>query len=229
MLNHDPVPSLDVCLGELLREEQQLSTQLGMTQARIHSKVVNVAYAAQGRGRNQTKIQCHSCKEYGHIAQNCSKKFCNYCKKDGHIIKECPIQPENKQAQAFHADVQIPPMASDLSQNVASTSTGPAGINQPGLTLKMVQQMIMSAFSAFGLQGKSFQITPSWFVDSGPSNHMTGSTDMLHGIRKYESAQHIQIANVSMLPITVVGTLGHGFNDVFVSPELSTNLISIGQ
>ena len=92
----------------------------------------------------------------------------------------------------------------------------------------MVQQMIMSAFSAFGLQGKSWKLTPSWFVDSGALYHMISNANMLHGIRKYEG-QHIQIANGSTLPIDVVGTLGHGFNDVFVSPGLSTNLIYVGQ
>ena len=128
-----------------------------------------------------------------------------------------PNTTRKQTGQAFHVDIQIPPVASDLSQNVASTSIGPAGINQLGLTPEMVQQMIMSAFSAFGLQGKSWKLTPSWFVDSGASNHMTGSTDMLHGICKYEGAQHIQIANGCTLPITAVGTLGHGFSDVFVT------------
>ena len=44
LLNYDLIPSLDVCLGELLRKKQRLSTQLGMTQARIHSEAVNIAY-----------------------------------------------------------------------------------------------------------------------------------------------------------------------------------------
>ena len=30
LFNSDPVPSLDICLGDLLREEQRLSTQMGM-------------------------------------------------------------------------------------------------------------------------------------------------------------------------------------------------------
>ena len=34
---------------------------------------------------------------------------------------------------------------------------------------------------------------------------------------------------MAVLPITAVGTLGHGFNDVFVSSGLSTNLIYVGQ
>ncbi|KAF5472111.1 hypothetical protein F2P56_008851 [Juglans regia] len=58
---------------------------------------------------------------------------------------------------------------------------------------------------------------------------MTGSTAGLHGVRKYGGMQTIQIADGSTLPITAVGTLGSSFRNVFVSPGLSTNLISVGQ
>jgi hypothetical protein len=95
LLNRDPVPSLDVCLGELLREEQRMATQSVKGQSKETSKVVNVAYVAQGKNRYKGTMQCYSCKEYGHIACNCGKKFCNYCKWNGHIIKECSTRPEN--------------------------------------------------------------------------------------------------------------------------------------
>lgn len=55
----------------------------------------------------------------------------------------------------------------------------------------MVQEMITSTISAFRIQGKNFQLPPSWFVDSSASNLMTSSIDMLYGIRKYEDAQYI--------------------------------------
>jgi len=97
LLNIDPVPSLDVCLGELLREEQRMATQSVIGESKETSKVVNVTYAAQGKNRYKGTIQCYNYKEYGHIARNCGKKFCNYCKqnRNGHIIKECFTRPEN--------------------------------------------------------------------------------------------------------------------------------------
>lgn len=82
LLNRSPSPSLDVCLGELLREEQRLLTQGSMTHDNFVSDAVSVAYSAEGKGkgRDMTTVQCFCCKQFGHIARNCSKKFCNYCK-----------------------------------------------------------------------------------------------------------------------------------------------------
>jgi hypothetical protein len=56
LLNRDPVPSLDVCLGELLREEQRMTTQSIIGESNETSEVVNVAYAAQGKNRDKGTI-----------------------------------------------------------------------------------------------------------------------------------------------------------------------------
>lgn len=93
----------------------------------------------------------------------------------------------------------------------------------------MVQQMILSAFSALGLQGQGKIVSALWLVDSGASNHMTGSPTSLHNLRQYTGTQNIQIANGSNLPITAIGDIGPSFRHVFVSPGLSTSLISVGQ
>lgn len=57
---------------------------------------------------------------------------------------------------------------------------------------------------------------------------MTGSV-VLHDVCKYDGKQHIQIANASTLLITVIGNMGSSFTNVFMSPDLSINLISIRQ
>ncbi|KAJ0007849.1 hypothetical protein Pint_30131 [Pistacia integerrima] len=69
LLNRSPVPSLDICFGELLRRGSPVTSK---------------------------NLQCFCYKEYGHIAANCPKKYCSYCKKKGHIIKECRIRPQNR-------------------------------------------------------------------------------------------------------------------------------------
>ncbi|WVZ07780.1 hypothetical protein V8G54_021126 [Vigna mungo] len=113
-----------------------------------------MAYVAQGKSRrhDMSSVQCFSCKRYGHYASTCPKNFCNYCKKGGHIIKECPIRPPRRPTTAF------------TTTNVSSTpnsSANPAPVHPkattdvPTLTPEMVQQMIISAFSALGLSGNS--------------------------------------------------------------------------
>ena len=89
--------------------------------------------------------------------------------------------------------------------------------------------MIVSALSALGLQGKKHLLPSPWLIDSAASNHITGTPAALHNVRKYDGEQHIQIADGSTLPITAVGNLGSSFTNVFVSPDLSANLISVGQ
>ncbi|XP_022841516.1 uncharacterized protein LOC111365305 isoform X2 [Olea europaea var. sylvestris] len=144
-MNRDSSPSLDVYFGELLHEEQRLTTQATLQLQHQHMTSDDVAYVAHGKnkGRDVRKVQCFSCKDYGHIATHCTKKYCNYCKKSGHIIKDCPARPQNRQANAYQATAR--PSTSETS----STTT------QFALTPEMVQQMIVSAFAVLGLQGSS--------------------------------------------------------------------------
>ncbi|XP_042965903.1 uncharacterized protein LOC122299587 [Carya illinoinensis] len=147
LLNRSPVPSLDVCFGELLREEQRLSTQASLEQSHGSSGFPPMAYAAQRRGPpvHSRTLQCFCCKEHGHIAANCPKKYCSYCKKKGHIIKDCRIRPQNRQAQAFQTSV------AHGSSSGASSDLAPPATNY--CTPEMVQQMLVSALSAMGFQG----------------------------------------------------------------------------
>ena len=155
LLNRSPVPFLDICFGELLREEQRLSTQAILEQSHGSSGTTTVAYAAQGRGppMHSKNLQCFCCKEYGHIAATCPKKFCSYCKKKGHIIKECRIRPQNRQAQAFQTSVIVPPVATHDSPSAACSVPAPPAPDY--CTPEMEQRILISALSAMGFQGNN--------------------------------------------------------------------------
>jgi hypothetical protein len=213
LLNRSPVPDLEVCVGELLREEQRLLTQNSMLPDQSTPDALTVASSAQGttNRRDMRHVECFSCKQFGHFARNCSKKFCNYCKQRGHIITECPTRPPRRPTQAFHA------------------TTNAAGTASDALTPEKVQQIVLSALSTLGINGKSTSTSTPWFVDSGASNHMTGSPDHLQNVRAYKGTKNIQIADGNTLPIHAVGDINPSFNNVFVSPGLASNLISVGQ
>jgi hypothetical protein len=230
LLNRSPVPSLDVCFGELLREEQRLSTQAILEQSHGSSGPAAVAFSAQGRGppMHSRNLQCFCCKEYGHIAANCPKKFCSYCKKKGHIIKECRIRPQNRPAQAFQTSVLVPHATTSATPVSSSdASSVPASPASDYCTPAMVQQILVSALSAMGFQGN--HSTKLWYVDSAASNHMTPNPTALCHVRPYDGQSVIQTANGSSLPIAAVGDASSALTNVFLAPQLSTNLISVGQ
>ncbi|RVW37440.1 hypothetical protein CK203_081633 [Vitis vinifera] len=172
-------------------------------------------------------IQCFSCKDFGHIAWDCPKKFCNYCKKQGHIISTCPIRPKRKQGTAYHASIsafsstKLPTASSVVPIPVTTVFANPNT-----LTLEMVQQMIISDF---GLLGNHTVSSKPWCSNSGASNHMTNTVLSLSNVKNYDGNLKINTADGSSLPISVVDDLSSSLTDVFVSLNLSTNLISIGQ
>ena len=232
LMNCHPVPSLDACLSELLREEQRIVTQAAMEHQATISAPVSVAYAAQGRhtGKDMHAVQCFSCKAFGHFSWDYPKKFCNYCKKQGHIISACPIRPERKQGTAYHASTTASgyvalPAASPIVPLLAPTALE----NLTTFTSEMVQQMILSAFTAFGLSGNHKASSKPWYFDSGASNHMTNTVVPLSKIRNYDGNLKINTADGNSLPISAIGDLSSSVTDVFVSPDLSKNLISVGQ
>lgn len=228
LMNRHPPPTLDVCFSELIREEQRLLTQTTLEQGRMTTPYMAFSAQGKGKGRDMSTIQCFSCKNYGHIATNCTKKFCSYCKKSGHIIKECSIRPQNRQTTAFQATVGS--SSSDQTQTGSSTVSAVNQNTQPTvLTSEMVQQMIVSAFSALGIQGNGNSLSQPWLVDSAASNHMTGSATLLKNVRPYHGSEHIQVANGNNLSITAVGDIPPIFNNAYLSPGLADNLLSVGQ
>jgi hypothetical protein len=89
--------------------------------------------------------------------------------------------------------------------------------------------MIMSAFSALGILGKTLATSSPWYFDSAASHHMTNTADSLTNVRKYSGNLKIQTVDGNQLPITATGDVFSILIDVFISPDLNTNLVSIGQ
>jgi hypothetical protein len=181
--------------------------------------IYSCAYAAQGkpRGRDMSIIQCFCCKGFGYYAAKCPRKFCNYCKKDGHIIKECLTRPPKKTETTYTVSVGSSPL----------TQSAPTPVQS--VTPAMIQQMIISAFSALGLSCKNLSTSSPWYFDFTASNHMTNNVTSLTNVNEYFGNLKIHTADGSHLPIMTTGDVSSSLTDVFVSPGLTTNLVSVGQ
>jgi len=91
------------------------------------------------------------------------------------------MRPQNQSAPTFHTVVQttfVPPSSAQRIVPGSSSNITPEQVH--------VQQMIISALSALGLQGKPHFPTSPWLIDSAASNHMTGSPATLH-----DGKQHV--------------------------------------
>ncbi|KAL5773718.1 hypothetical protein ACOSP7_013357 [Xanthoceras sorbifolium] len=109
-----------------------------------------------------------------------------------------------------------------FAPNVPSSS-------QSSITPEMIQQMIVSTFSALGISGNKHSALKPWYFDSGASNHMTSTVSPLTNVQKYKGYLQIHTVDSNSLPITAVGDISAFLNTVFMSPSMATNLISVGQ
>jgi len=87
----------------------------------------------------------------------------------------------------------------------------------------------ISALSAFGFSGNYKFPSKPWYLNSSASNHMTDTIASLSNVRNNDGNLKINTTDGSSLPISALGDLSPSLTDVFVSPDLSTNLIYIGQ
>ena len=87
--------------------------------------------------------------------------------------------------------------------------------------------MIIYVFSAFGLSGNHTVFSKPWYFDFGASNHMRNFVLSLSNVRNYDGNLKINTTDDSSLPISAIGDLSSSLTDVFMSPDLSKNLISI--
>ena len=132
-------------------------------------------------------VQCFSCKDFGHIAWDCPKKFYNYCKKQGHIISVCLIRLERKQGIAYHASIGVSSSSALPTAFSIVPIPAPTTLANPNTLIpEMVQQMIISVFSSFGLSGNHTISSKPWYFDSRASNHTTNTILSLSNVRNYD-------------------------------------------
>ncbi|KAH7545439.1 hypothetical protein FEM48_Zijuj01G0094100 [Ziziphus jujuba var. spinosa] len=80
LMSRIPSPSLETCFAERFREEQRCVTQ-SVLENKNHQRAnpMEIAYATQAKVRDMSKVQCYSCKEYGHIANHCTATHSHVC------------------------------------------------------------------------------------------------------------------------------------------------------
>lgn len=151
LMSRVPSPSIETCLGELLREEQWITTQAAFAQKTLGGPIY-VAYTAKGKpqSRDMSNVQCYSYQKYGHVATQCNQKFYMYCKNKGHVLPECRKWPQY-QSQKVNLVImnESPPALTPIANTSPAASPATSSTSSTSLTPKMAQRMIVNASWTF--------------------------------------------------------------------------------
>src|SRR6266480_1512796 len=138
-------------------------------------------------------------------------RVCFYCKKPGHIQKDCWHWKKAKKAESK-----------------AGGSTEPPTTGKANATFADPDKVLTA-------HGEHTAPTPdAWYVDSGASNHVTGSKEHFTSYTPVKG-QELEVANGFRLHVKgkgdliVPGTDGLVLQNVWHVPGMASNLVSLGQ
>ncbi|KAG9453992.1 hypothetical protein H6P81_006896 [Aristolochia fimbriata] len=224
MLHRSPLPSVESALSELLSEENWLFTWGPLGSSICDTETVFVSAPRRsfsssapmsGQSCDMSLVQCNYYKDFDHIKFTSPK------------LKKSPLT-----TAALHRTAASTSPAATLCVEPQSSST---------LTALDVQDMITKALFGLG-QGTSSALALSahsgkslWIIDSGASNHMSSDLSLFVSTSSSASASFSPICtdDGSQLSVSHVGSIctpsSIHLSDVLYAPQLSLNLISVGQ
>ncbi|CAL1390069.1 unnamed protein product [Linum trigynum] len=147
LLNQDRL-QFDGLLSALVREEIRLRTQSQLDMRPGEGETIIAAAAVQGVtpghesvyavGRPHfqqripvTELECHHCRERGHVQNHCKRKnYCVYCKRSGHIILECRTKERNNARYGGYTSNLGPVDRHPAAERYAARNNPAAGNNR---------------------------------------------------------------------------------------------------
>ena len=81
LMSRKPLPSLDICLTELIREEQHIQTKAHLVQQKTKPYTIAMMLVKKHHLLSLHRLGTWAKSEYGHLATQCILKFSNYCKR----------------------------------------------------------------------------------------------------------------------------------------------------
>ncbi|CAN1120557.1 hypothetical protein LINPERPRIM_LOCUS819 [Linum perenne] len=179
---------MDYVLGDLVRAETRLNTQVKLDDTSTETGSVFSAYRPyhqysprpQFGHTSPGDIKCRHCGIVGHVQSLCRKRnFCNYCKRPGHIITDCHAKQRNSAAAFGSSYNSAGGSGYNNTNNLFGTSNNATGASSDikGLVHDALKEVLPTAlnatFSSFGVSGNS---TSVWHLDSACFNHMTSKS-----------------------------------------------------
>ncbi|WVZ25460.1 hypothetical protein V8G54_004004 [Vigna mungo] len=234
LLTSDPLPSLNRVYSIIIQEERVRMITRAQEE---RGEIVGLAAHAKGRNREETKDKyqiCRNCGRTGHDVNACFQLI-GYPEWWGDRPKSDGKASGKSKMMQRGREIGVKANAAQTSTN--GGATGPVtDADKAGLTgLTSDQwQKLMNMLNKVDPNEKmigTFQYT-SWIIDTGASNHMTGSMKEMHEVRDIVPCP-VGLPNGAYTTATKEGTVYLGgrlkLTNVLFVPKLSCNLISVSQ
>ncbi|CAA0822344.1 cysteine-rich RLK (RECEPTOR-like protein kinase) 8 [Striga hermonthica] len=171
-------------------------------------------------------------------ARPIDKDTCRRCGKTGHWARDCKILKEKKEAHLAQVDDEEPSLL--MAKFCTSHDVEPelekvkAVAAEQGKALQAVHLDESSAQVHLGRMGGGME--QRWYLDSGASNHMTGSKeafseldDGVTGTVKFGDGSKVEIRGRGTVIFRCQNDEHRALTDVYYIPQLRSSIISIEQ
>jgi hypothetical protein len=169
-----------------------------------------------------------NCYQQGHLLLECPTVQCRYCHKIGHIVYNCPTRPHNPGHSRTLPRPCNPSVVAAAKESLSAPSLSSVSVSElRSLVFSIVKQiMSTSGKVSSAVSGNT------WYFDSACCNHMSPDSQLFSSVIPTTHAPLIQTANGSYISANHTGSVSTpklSLSDTYLIPNLTLNLISVGQ
>jgi hypothetical protein len=177
--------------------------------------------------RNGSKY-CKNCHKQGHFLSECSTVQCQYCHKICHIVYNCPTKPPKPGQSGILPRPLTHSVAAAAEKSPSAPSLSSISVSDFGpLVFTMVKQFLfISDKVSSAVSGNT------WYFDFAGCNYMSLDSQLFSYVIPTTHAPLIQTANRSHISASYTGSVFTptlSLSDTYLIPNLTLNLISVGQ
>ncbi len=198
-----PLPTLDEAVGAVIADETRLrSLAASHTTPLTHSGVLASQQRSNVRGSSPS-----------------NGVICSHCKKSGHTVDQCfALHPElliefRKRNPGHQQQYCVPARRSSTAAVTESDSSAKCA-------------------SVSAASQSTSGNTPTWYLDSGASFHVTSDCSQLVSCQPVKEGASVQTADGTFCSVTHHGSLSSSkfsVPKISLVPQMSMNLMSVGQ